>query len=384
MKNELKQRWERAKEELRKEEMDFLLVTNKENFEYFTGYKVEHLWLSRSRVLMALVSAEGEPAIVGPEVLKEDIYERSPIRNFVPCEPNSSGAVKSLLGELKRLYPRSGRKPVIGLELGYEQRMNMPPIDYQLLIEKGDEFVWKDCAYLIWGLRMIKSEYELQQLRTISSITAKAFETLFEQAREGIREDEAALILKQALLAGGADAPWFLMVTSGEGDYHRVFGKPRNRQVRAGDMLWCDIGATFNGYWSDYDRAGVVGGPSKHQQKMWSTVEAITLEICDMVKPGIEMSQLGLKCEELFEKHHLPRLSGRLGHGIGLTATEPPDVAIYDRTILRPGMVFSVEPAYIDNTGMYQVEVYVEVTEKGYELMTHPNRSLQTIPLKGN
>ena len=74
-----------------------------------------------------------------------------------------------------------------------------------------------------------------------------------------------------------------------------------------------------------------------------------------------------------------PLDSGRIGHGLGLQSTEPPDVSLSDQTNLQPGMVITVEPAIIRDDGIFQVEQNIAVTDQGYDLLTHSPHHLRTI-----
>ena len=378
---EYENRWSRLHEEMRRAGIQFLVATSRSNFEYISGYHVDHLWLSPSRVLIAVLPLDEPPVVIAPEALVDEVEASSPVTRVVASAPNSKGALEGVLAVIRATQSNpSPRRPVVGLELGREQRLNLPIQDYEYLLAAGQELEWKDASETLWAVRMIKSPYEVEMIRKVSQMTAQAFDRMFSHARTGFREIDAAAEMMKGMVDAGAGAPWFVMVTSGPGQYGRVFGKPRQRALRVGDMLWCDAGATYNGYWSDYDRAGVVGGPTKHQASTWELVRGITFDLCEKVRPGAKISSIAAECERLFELHGLPRLSGRLGHGIGLSATEPPDVAVYDETELRPGMVFTIEPAFIDDTGMYQTEVFVHVTESGYELLPYPAVELRTIP----
>jgi Xaa-Pro dipeptidase len=61
---------------------------------------------------------------------------------------------------------------------------------------------------------------------------------------------------------------------------------------------------------------------------------------------------------------------GRLGHGIGLSSTEPPSVAEWDPTILAAGMVLTIEPALSHPSGIYCAEQVVLVTDGAPEILT--------------
>jgi Xaa-Pro dipeptidase len=59
-----------------------------------------------------------------------------------------------------------------------------------------------------------------------------------------------------------------------------------------------------------------------------------------------------------------------LGHGLGLSLHEEPFIAAHSDTVLEPGMVFAVEPIFVDGREGYHLEDNLLVTEDGYENLT--------------
>ena len=60
------------------------------------------------------------------------------------------------------------------------------------------------------------------------------------------------------------------------------------------------------------------------------------------------------------------------GHGVGLEIHEAPTVSPRSQTILRPGMVITVEPGiYLPGKFGVRIEDMVLITDKGHEVMTH-------------
>ena len=70
---------------------------------------------------------------------------------------------------------------------------------------------------------------------------------------------------------------------------------------------------------------------------------------------------------------------GRLGHGIGLDATEPPSIAEFDGTILQPGMVITIEPAVVDETGLYCAEQVLAIADGEPEVLSTAPTCLRTV-----
>jgi Xaa-Pro aminopeptidase len=59
------------------------------------------------------------------------------------------------------------------------------------------------------------------------------------------------------------------------------------------------------------------------------------------------------------------------GHGVGVEIHESPRVSKKDKTILKPGMVITIEPGvYLDGQFGVRIEDTLLVTEKGYEVLT--------------
>src|SRR5205085_6676683 len=116
-----------------------------------------------------------------------------------------------------------------------------------------------------------------------------AFAAAFSEARGGSTEREAAAVMESAGIAGGAaSGAWvqlgWIGITSGPGSYSRFVAGPRDRRLEPGDMLWADLGFTADGYWSDFCRAGVVGGPSALQMDRQKRIAEATAVGAAMAK----------------------------------------------------------------------------------------------------
>jgi Xaa-Pro aminopeptidase len=64
-----------------------------------------------------------------------------------------------------------------------------------------------------------------------------------------------------------------------------------------------------------------------------------------------------------------------LGHGIGLDVHELPKISSQDETILKPGMIFSIEPGiYLPGQGGVRIEDIVLVTKKGCQVLSKADK----------
>jgi Xaa-Pro aminopeptidase len=65
--------------------------------------------------------------------------------------------------------------------------------------------------------------------------------------------------------------------------------------------------------------------------------------------------------------------TARIAHGIGLDLIEPPSMSYADKTILKPGMVLTIEPSiHLPEIGFFMLEEDVLITENGNRILSDP------------
>ena len=221
-------------------------------------------------------------------------------------------------------------------------------------------------------------------MRRACACTATAYERMFSVVREGSTEREVALTMVIETGRAGGGAPW-VAITSGPGRYDVLMGSGSDRVLEVGDMVWLDSGCTVDGLWSDFGRAGVVGGPTPEQTDAQRRIVEITSLGVGLVRPGRPVAEIAAALNERVREIGLPvtsdisGLAGRVGHGVGLDMTEPPHVSEDDPTVLAPGMTITIEPGVATPFGLFHAEQNVLVTDDGGELLTHSPQHLGTI-----
>jgi Xaa-Pro aminopeptidase len=191
-------------------------------------------------------------------------------------------------------------------------------------------------------------------------------------ARRGVSERELAARIGQAL---GSEWSFTPTVISGNDDPIPI-REPTERRLAEGDSVMVDIGAAYHGYQADASRTFVLGNTNETQSRVWDAVQAAYDAALAAVRPGeacvaVQKAAAAAAAQAGFGLAH------RIGHGIGLaTSFEWPDLAGEEEP-LELGMTICVEPAIMaEGAGVMKLEDDLVVTEDGYELLTHSDRSL--------
>ncbi|WP_414476476.1 M24 family metallopeptidase [Microvirga sp. M2] len=361
----------RARRFMRERGMDGLVVTDPVHYGYFTGHKVP-AWM-KSRPAIFILPYEGEPALItwsGPGmfarlynqpfpswVTDRRIYPEVP---FTP-EPRVDWGIADVLRE------RGLAEGRIGIELGRETWLGIPVADYDLLREQLPKVRFVDSGPVVWGCRLIKSEWEIDCMRSACAIGGKAWERTFTDLRPGISIAEVQKLVLHHYAEGGADLqsePPTVLGATGPG-----------RTFQNGDVLYMDGGCSYNGYKMDITRRAVFGKPSPRQQSEHDGMWGILNEIIERMTPGtsvrelFEFSQSRLAAHPEW-KNYSDHPSKRIGHGIGLE-NEPPAISGTDATVLEEGMVLTPEPKIESVDGLVNPEEQVVIRASGPDVISN-------------
>ena len=237
--------------EMRRGQLDALLLTTPADVFYTTGF-LTRFWESPARPWFVVVPAAGEPVAVIPAIGAELMGRCwiSDIRSWNAPDPADDGV--SLLAEtLNSLVPASGR---IGIPMGLESHLRMPVADFlrlQTLIAPRRIADGTDAVYRV---REIKSEAEIEKIRAICAVADAAFERVPDFAHQGVPLSRVFRDFQVALLQEGADWVSYVAGGAGQGGYGDVISPADERPLQAGDVLMLDTGAVREGYFCDFDR----------------------------------------------------------------------------------------------------------------------------------
>lgn len=375
---ELEQRTAAAQRVMHEQGYDALLLTAEPEFRYFSGFRSQ-FWESPTRPWFLVLPAEGEPIAVVPEIGAAGLAQTwlADIRTWPAPRPDDDG-VTLLLDTLKALTGSSGR---VGVPLGHESILRMPAADFLRIRSALGNVDIADARPLIGSLRVIKSEMEIDKIRYVCALTSQAFELLPEALALGMTERAACKALQLDILSRGADNTPYLIGASGPGGYDNIIMGPSDRRLGRGDVLVIDTGATFDGYFCDFDRNYAFGTPSVAAQRAYEVVFAATDAGFAAARPGATTSDVWRAMWKVLEPGGaLGNDVGRMGHGLGMQLTEWPSNMPGDDTVLAPGMVITLEPGMIFAPGPLMVhEEDIVIRDAQPEWLT--SRPAPTLPV---
>ncbi len=370
-------RLQRAQELLYENKLDALLITIPSNLRYFTGIDT-NFWESPTRPWFLVVPLFGNPIAIIPEI-GEKLFKKTFVKEIHTWpSPNLKGDDISPLKSLLESLP--SRFGAIGAELGKEMSIRMPAIDFDLL-QDNFKFDIVDGASLIWALRSVKTLNEIKKIENVAQIVSEVFCVLPTLISASDSERDVAKKVTKEILKGGVDSIPYLPVVSGRGGVSQIIGNPTDKLISSGDFLFIDTGATFDGYFCDFDRNFAIGTASDGLKRANEILWHATEEGIKNLVPGAKTQNVWKKINKKIEDFgFLVRGEGRYGHGVGLQLTEPPSISSFDNAIIQENMVLTIEPSIEYKPGKIIVhEENVFVSKDGPILLT--KRAPRELPI---
>jgi len=208
----------------------------------------------------------------------------------------------------------------------------------------------------------IKSLHEVEKMRAAGKIVAEVFEVLKPLIVPGITTRELDKIAAEHIKKSGAVCsfynysgyPGHVCISVNEEVIHGIPGK---RKLADGDIVSVDVGACIDGYHGDAARTFAVGQISPEAKKLIEVTEESFWRGIDFACPGNRIGDISANVQKVVEENGFSVVRDFVGHGIGSTLHEEPEVPNYGTEgrgpRLVPGMTIAVEPMV--NIGTYQV-----------------------------
>ena len=365
---EYENRLEKAQSLMHLNQIDILLITSEQFMRYFTGFSTQ-FWQSPTRPWYLIIPIKGLPKAVIPDIGLSAMQKTwiKEIYTWPSPRPKDEGI--SLISKLINEFP--SKFNYVGAELGKDMSLRMPLTDFFFLQSTLSRKII-DASSILWELRLIKSNAEIDKIKHICKIASNSFENLPSLINKGDSERDIAKKMKIDLISQGADSIPYLPVISGVGGVSQIIYEPTNRVLKSGDILFVDTGSTYDGYFCDFDRNYSIGKASKIVNDIYEILWVATQNAIELATPGLFLSDLWKLMANSLNKY-LPNNfnKGRFGHSFGLQLTEPPSITFNNNMKLEPNMVLTLEPSIEFTPGKMLVhEENIVIRENGAELLT--------------
>ena len=379
-KDEIEARIEKFREEMEREGIHFSIILQNVDLFYFTG-------TLQKGVLV--ISVDKDPVFFVEKGLVRAAHE-TPLA-ITPIRKDKD--VKDVLTDRGILKGKGGMEldvlPVLVFErwksiLGYDRLMDISPF--------------------IKDLRLVKSAFEIKQVKKSGEIISHVFEKAKSVIKEGMREvDIAAILESEGRMHGhqgflrmrglnqemmniyithgfsGTVVSGFDVPISGAGVTHAIAQGPSVNKVQRNIPLLIDYGGGYNGYITDETRAFVVGELKEIFIRAHEVAREIIEETMSFAKEGVNAPEIFRKAlyrakREKLEEYFMGYGEGKvgfIGHGLGLEINELPVITPRHDVVLKEGMVFAFEPKFIfPNEGAIGIEVDFIVRQNYLERVT--------------
>jgi Xaa-Pro dipeptidase len=233
---------------------------------------------------------------------------------------------------------------------------------------------------LLWELRKVKDEKELELMRKAGEITTEAMKTAYETIKPTITEIQAAAQIEYTMRNKGAYGTAFdTIVASGIRSAYS-HGGCTERKIRKGDLVVIDIGATYQSYRSDMTRTLTAGKPTQKQIKLYEIVKKAQEKAYQTIKPNVKAKAVDATARKIItDAGYGDRFVHGLGHGVGLEIHEMPGLAPNSKDRLAVGNVVTNEPGiYFPGFGGFRIEDTVHVRKGKAEKFTSGWYTLET------
>ena len=208
----------------------------------------------------------------------------------------------------------------------------------------------------------LKTDRDLVYMRDAGKVVAGALEDIAGVVKPGVTTAELDRVAESFILARGARPAFkglygFPSTICASPNEQVVHGIPSLRVLENGDIISVDIGAEINGYFGDGAVTLPVGDLEPETGRLLQVTEEALYKGIDQAVEGNRLSDISHAVQEHVEKNGFSVVRDYVGHGIGRSMHEEPQVPNFGRSGRGPrltaGMTLAIEPMV--NMGTHEV-----------------------------
>ncbi|MBN2295092.1 MAG: aminopeptidase P family protein [Pirellulales bacterium] len=352
-------RRDKLRRAVKKAGADALLVTSFTNVTYLTGFSGDDSFLLVGRDNDVILSDGRYTTQLEEECPGLEMYIR-------PGGQGMFDAVAKIVGKMK-----AGR-------LGVESQ-SMTVSLYNRLDKDLAKAALVPTDGLVENLREIKDKGEIAATRRAIELTERGFAVLRATLRPEKTEKQVADELEYQMRQFGAKSIAFPSIVAVGPRAALPHATPGDSQIGDSNHLLVDWGANEGQYNGDLTRVLLTGKISPKLERMYRVVLEAQRQGIEAVRPGAVAEDVDRVARKVIDEAGFGRYFGHgLGHGLGLDVHESPRLGVSSKTVLKPGMIVTVEPGiYLPGWGGVRIEDDVLVTRSGHEVLSDVPKSFE-------
>lgn len=326
-----------------------LLVTNFDDVSYLTGFSGDDSALLLAP-RQAILITDGRYAEQAPkECPRVSVHVRpGPMAKAIVELANKAKVVGKLAVQAEHITVRS--RDALEKELGRRKVLAL--------------------ADIVTNLRQVKHATEIAAIRKAVKVAQEAMLSMIRQGASafvGRTERQIAADLDYRMRLAGADRTSFDTIVAVGAHGSLPHYRPDNTKVRPGQPVLIDWGASVGGYVSDLTRVVFTGRIPAKVAEIYQVVLRAQHAGIAAIGDGVAARDVDAAARDVIASAGQgERFVHSLGHGIGKVVHELPALSRLSSTVLRKGMVVTVEPGiYIPGVAGVRIEDDVEVAASG-------------------
>ena len=198
-----------------------------------------------------------------------------------------------------------------------------------------------------------RSKAEIEKLRRVNQLVGRILAELRGLVAPGVTTRDLDAVAEQRVHEAGAEPAFkgyhgYPATICASINEQVVHGIPSARALGEGDIVSIDMGARLDGFYGDCAVTVPVGRVAADAASLLQATEEALFHGIDAVKPGARVSDIGAAVQRHVEAHGFSVVREFVGHGIGTSLHEEPQIANYGPggrgPRLSEGMVLAIEP----------------------------------------
>ena len=198
---------------------------------------------------------------------------------------------------------------------------------------------------LVDDMRVVKDKDEIKAMAASAKLMSEVLGEVIENLDPELSEMDIAWQIEGLALEGGAEDLAFPSIVASGPNGALPHAVPTKRKLGAGKPIVLDVGLKLDGYCCDMTRTIFLGKPVPRFRKIYNVVRQAQLAALREIRPGVKSTYPDSIARDVIKDAGFGDYFGHaLGHGVGLATHERPRLSPQGPTVLKEGMVVTVEP----------------------------------------